>query len=549
MEISDEEIVLKAWEVQVRRGWDFVIDTLLRGGVVIFPPESSEDQAFCGNLRGSTQQGTSFGSVPGKNFDIFDLLTFKADPDIPLPSQESEDEADEEEEEEQEEETADLSSNDCRGQTMARSLWSEQDLSQAQSICHRSLPVFSESTLHLKIQRFISEATRAYYDCFYSNTDIPADNLALGVSATSAIELMYGPMDASTGRSLVCSPEAASIHGPVFDRSPNSLAKLSIAPPLLARSVAAQVALVPTMPVLPSVAVERPIMHLPDGFILCLPLAARVPEHLRLTVAALQYFDMFALLPCSGRKRRKKPSRKSIAVWQRGFAIMAAILLEDAPDKMKGIFDYGETIRKAQEDGPDGGWLLYDEKFRKLKAAQPDVSWSMIHSGLWSELCEFVFTPAQSYTPTVATAQSSTPTVAPAQSSTPAVAPTQFYKPAVAPAQPYKPAVDPAHPCKPLVAPEQPCKLAVPPPLLRKRAVPPLLPRKLAVPPAQPCKLAVAPENTTILKNICFAYNRDICLFGPECFFKHICSNCGAEHSRMVCSTMTHEEPVPKRSR
>ncbi|KAJ1125832.1 hypothetical protein NDU88_004249 [Pleurodeles waltl] len=523
MEMSDEEIVLKAWEVQVRRGWNFVIDTLLRGGVVLFPSDSSEDEAFCGDLAESTKEGTHPGSDPVKNVDIIDLLTPEADPDAPLPSQESGDE-------EEENETADLSSHECGDQRGEWSSWSGQDLFQTHSITHRSLPVLNESTLPLKIQRFISEATRAYYDCFYS-TEITTDNLALAVPNTSGTRLMHGGVDPSTSRRQVRSSEAAYIHGPVSDRSPDSLAKPSMASPLSARSVAEQVALVPTMPVLPSVAVERPVMDPPSGFVLCSPLAAHVPKRFRLTVAALQYFDMFSLLPNTGRKRR----RQSLVVWQRGFAVMASILFEDVPDKMQGLFDYGETIRKAHDDGPDGGWLLYDEKFRKLKADNPDVSWAMVHSELWNELCKPVSAVGPLYR---SPAQPCKPAIAPAQRSKSAVAPTQPCKPPVAPAQPCKPPVAPAQPCKPPVVPAQPCK----------PSVVPAQPSKRAVAPAQPSKRAVAPAQASPLKNICFAYNQDMCLFGPGCFFQHICSNCGAEHSRVMCFELNAEEPAPKRS-
>ncbi|XP_069507925.1 uncharacterized protein [Ambystoma mexicanum] len=364
MEPSDEQLVLMAWEVAVRRGWAFVIDTLLCGGVDIFPPthSGSGEQGFWGKVGAESNQVPPPAAELPATVAMSSVYPKKADPHGPMVSQESGDE--EEEEPTPVQALPGLDNSELLGH--GRGLAS---LTGPGSHCVVSTPTNKEpssqdndgphlvgSNLNVKIQQFITKATKAFNECFP------------GLQKTTFAHFAKRP------------------------------------PALLPRTnpLMQQVAPVPAMPTSTLVEVMKPNPSPPTsstyGFFSSAPLAAHIPKELRETVSAVRFFDMFALLPTGGIDL-KDAQRRTLVRWQRGFAIMGSILLEDAPEKMKGFFDYGETIRNAHDQSPLGGWRYYDEQFRRLKEVHPDLSWKVIHSQLWLQMSKPDPTPTKTIAP------------------------------------------------------------------------------------------------------------------------------------------------------
>ncbi|XP_069100344.1 uncharacterized protein [Pleurodeles waltl] len=380
MELSDEQLVLMTWEVALRKGWGFVVDTLLRGGVEVFSPAfgDSKDQGFWSQFGDWSEQGL----IPADN---------------PLVSQES---GDEEEEEITKTDKSYLGS-------MEWPSWSGQ-CPRCSTTTLSSLekpPVLSAKgnyqggrSVYSKIKEFIDEVTRVFQN-YFPGIEMRRDKQAMTCQPSNPLSLRAQP-GLSTDTWVKRPTKDAQTQAPPWDAS----SVLGEQPPIDAISRASplpqQVALVRAMPVLPSVAAAESVPPAPvevaDDFHWVKPLAAHVPMQLRETVVSLRFFDIFSLLQGQSIKH---PGQKEDAIdrtlvnWQNAFEVMGSILLEDAPEKMKGFFNYSATIRRAYDSLPEGAWLIYDQLFRKLKETHPDMSWAVVHPQLWQKVSKPVQHP------------------------------------------------------------------------------------------------------------------------------------------------------------
>ncbi|XP_078508694.1 uncharacterized protein LOC144768703 [Lissotriton helveticus] len=364
MELSDEQLVLKTWEVAVRKGWVFVVDTLLRGGVELFSPTGgdSKDQGFWGQFGDWSQQGPPA--------------------DHPMVSQESGDE------DEEVTEKACLNSKEWPS-------WSGQ------------CPRCSATTLSSREVPTVLSARGKYQD----GTSVYSKIKEFIVEVTSVFHKYFSGIQGSGSKQSLTTREPSrpvSIHGmPVLEKRPSKDAQTqapsrasSVPVKQLPKDVISrasplpqQVALVRAMPVLTSVAVTGSSPPAPTGvaddFSWVKPLAAHVSMQLRETVGSLRFFDMFALLQGQSAKitgKKEAAIDRTLANWLKAFEVMGSILLEDAPDKMEGFFNYSVTIRWAHDHLSEGAWRIYDQLFRKLKEAHPDMSWAVVHPQLWQKV-------------------------------------------------------------------------------------------------------------------------------------------------------------------
>ncbi|XP_069092525.1 uncharacterized protein [Pleurodeles waltl] len=355
MELSDEELVIQAWEVATRRGWAFVIHTLLRTEMQSFPPAVHEEgeQDSLGKLGGYSPKSPEKVEDLEGSVDKSSACTPPVHSDNPMVSQESDDE-----------ETAEV---DLPGLEKSELLAAEDSSSSCEDPAMESQGGLhaDEPVMHPKIQEFIDEVTMVFNKCFFGGEESTGARAPLNA-------------DASADNSTPGSSEGARV---LSGNSHASVPGVPQMPPPWHSPPPQQAALVPAVP-----AVSSKVLP-PPGYFLSPPLAAHVSKPLREMVVALQYFDMFVLLPkdsvdilVSG------PERRTLDRWQRGFIIMGSILLEDAPEKLVGFFNYFDTIRKAYDQAAWGGWLIYDERFRRMKQGSPGLSWAFINTELWLQM-------------------------------------------------------------------------------------------------------------------------------------------------------------------
>ncbi|XP_078508691.1 uncharacterized protein LOC144768701 [Lissotriton helveticus] len=493
MELSDEQLVLKAWEVAMRRGWAFVIDTLLRTEMESFPHSVHEEgeQERLGDLEGDSPQSphkvenlkgndkssfrtATLGSeMPSQESNFF---TSAVDSDNPMVSMESDDE---------EEETAEV---DLPGLNIAEvgvqksellptedsSLTIPSSCKEPTIQCEDELHM-DEPVMHPKIQEFIDEVTIVFNKCFFDMEEPTSTKAPLNE------EFKEGRLDSLPDNSTLDSREAAQPEV-LSDDCHASLTKVPQTPPPRDSPPLQQVVPVPAMPAVPSAASlkARPP---PAGFFVSPPLAGHISKPLREMVVALQFFDMFALLPKDSVDILVRgPERRTLERWQRGFIIMGSILLEDAPEKLMGFFNYFDTIRKAYEQAAWGGWLIYDDKFRRIKAGSPNLSWAFINTELWLQMVN----PQRA-----------------------------FFPPPPPPMNPYTglpgppPPMNPMNPFMGLPGPPPPLP---PPPMNHYTGLPGRI-------------------------GYCWHYDRNECIKGALCRYIHQCSNCGGDHPGVMCAT------------
>ncbi|XP_078508696.1 uncharacterized protein LOC144768704 [Lissotriton helveticus] len=198
MELSDEQIVIKARDVAMRRGWSFVIEILLRTEIESFPhtvPNEGEQEKL-GKLEGYCPQSphkaddlranvdkSSFGTstvdsnneMPSQESNFF---TSAMDSDQPMVSQESEDE---------EEKTSDVNVPGLNiaevGVQKSELLLTEDSSSTIPSSCKKSTIQREEEchvekpVMHAKILAFIDEVSIVFNKCFFgmkASTSAPA---------------------------------------------------------------------------------------------------------------------------------------------------------------------------------------------------------------------------------------------------------------------------------------------------------------------------------------------------------------------------------------
>ncbi|XP_078500373.1 uncharacterized protein LOC144755394 [Lissotriton helveticus] len=505
MELSDEQLVLMTWDVAVRKGWGFVVDTLLCGGVDVSLPASGvcKGQGFRGQFGDWSQQGP----ISEDNLMV---------------SQESGDE----EEEMTVIDTSCLNSNEWPS-------WSGQCPKCSATILspREEPPVLSTKGKyqggtpgHSKIKEFIVEVTRVFHN-YFSGLEMAGSRQTLPSCEPSGPALIYGQPGLSTGMWEQRPSKDAQAQVPSWDAS-----SVPVGP--LPTDAISRASPLPVMPVLPSVAVTGSVLPAPagvaDDFHCVKPLAAHVPKQLRETVGSLQFFDMFSLLQGQSTKgpgQKVDANDRTLVNWQKAFEVMGSILLEDAPEKMTGFFDYIATIRRAHDDLPEGAWHIYDQLFRKLKEAHPNMSWAVVHPQLWQKASKPVLHPQGEK----------------------AVGKTcQLYdkdKCKLAELCQF------AHLCSICGGkhPKMRCRSSMhPKPSSREETVVRQQPQRDLDGKDTKHKEQKHPSKMHPVSLICRVYSHGHCKFGKDCKYKHLCSGCGEAHARVDCSKVELESKKRK---
>lgn len=73
----------------------------------------------------------------------------------------------------------------------------------------------------------------------------------------------------------------------------------------------------------------------------------------------------------------------SIEKWTDAFIIYTAIFCAKHPDRGPELLKYMSIIRDTAAKFPGGGWIEYDQQFRRRQAYMPQRSWALIDGELW----------------------------------------------------------------------------------------------------------------------------------------------------------------------
>ncbi len=157
-----------------------------------------------------------------------------------------------------------------------------------------------------------------------------------------------------------------------------------------ASTVAPDLALGPISHVLSSATAG---LNVPESSI---PVCAGVPPRILKKIWALEYVDMWELLPeswrvepaakgCCWSQRPRRGAITDFPLWTECYASLVAILAVRYPHKTPQLMAYLRTITHAARnfDGPT--WATYNMAFRRQAANRKSLDWGVIDSAPYSE--------------------------------------------------------------------------------------------------------------------------------------------------------------------
>ncbi len=83
------------------------------------------------------------------------------------------------------------------------------------------------------------------------------------------------------------------------------------------------------------------------------------------------------------KEKEKTFKINSFDQWSKAFTIFVAVYTSKSPDCAPALMEYWGNVKELATVG--GNWLLYDERFRKLKAEHRQMSWKTIHTEIWTQ--------------------------------------------------------------------------------------------------------------------------------------------------------------------
>ena len=187
------------------------------------------------------------------------------------------------------------------------------------------------------------------------------------------------------------SPAAVSF-APVFTAAPVGLDPVAAALSQvgLPSPVCGQTAIVPLVnPAVP------PAADLLGGPV-AIPGWGSLPPRLTRKILALEYVDMWELLPeswrlepaeggCCHSRRPRRGLVTSFPLWVECYAALVATLSTRYPEKMPHFMAYLRTITRASRNFEGTAWASYDMAFRRQAANQRSLDWGVIDSALYNE--------------------------------------------------------------------------------------------------------------------------------------------------------------------
>ena len=117
-----------------------------------------------------------------------------------------------------------------------------------------------------------------------------------------------------------------------------------------------------------------------------------VPAHLARRIESGAFVEMANLLPDRlGTTQRKddrggKRSRRALTIleWLQCFSTYVSVLARKHPNRIPDLMGYQSLIIDASLEFKGDSWAGYDRRFRQQAASNPQTSWSLMDSTLWS---------------------------------------------------------------------------------------------------------------------------------------------------------------------
>ena len=123
-----------------------------------------------------------------------------------------------------------------------------------------------------------------------------------------------------------------------------------------------------------------------------------LPCRLHNKIAQLEFVEMSELLPeaWSATEPQDAPSSSlrlptwrspvtDIVVWTERFSLMAAVIVEEQPDKAAHMFAYLRRVTRAARNFQEAAWVAYDRMYRRQALARGSLDWGVEDPGLCSE--------------------------------------------------------------------------------------------------------------------------------------------------------------------
>lgn len=133
-----------------------------------------------------------------------------------------------------------------------------------------------------------------------------------------------------------------------------------------------------------------------------LPLGAAVGQAIKEKIWKGEFIELSSLLPSNPRNYEtgigtlslspsgvvtcmppKQNHISSIEQWTDAFIVFISIFCIRHPVKVPELLKYMSIVRDAAKKFPGGGWIEYDQQFRRRQACLPNRSWALIDGELW----------------------------------------------------------------------------------------------------------------------------------------------------------------------